>query len=29
LTLPGLNLAEVGRASLTVPQRFYLFTRVK
>jgi putative transposase len=24
----GLNLAEVGRASLTVPQRFDLFTRV-
>ncbi|MEB3182209.1 MAG: transposase, partial [Nostocaceae cyanobacterium] len=24
----GLNLAEVGRASLTVPQRYDLFTRV-
>jgi putative transposase len=24
----GLNLAEVGRASLTVPQRFNLFTRL-
>ncbi|XZF61611.1 MAG: hypothetical protein ACSI46_21655 [Gloeotrichia echinulata DVL01] len=24
----GLNLAEVGRASLTVPQRIDLFTRL-